>query len=143
MDNMQLEKERGITIAAKYTAVSYKNATLHIVDTPGHADFGGEVERALELVDGALLVVDPFEGVMTQTKFVVRKALQKGLKPLVVLNKVDRDGVTRALCDAVESDLFDLFAAMGADDAQLDFTVVYASARAGVASTSLEEAQKQ
>ena len=103
---------------------------------------GCEVERALDMVDGVLLLVDPIEGAMAQTKFVLRKAVQKGLKPIVVLNKVDREGVTRALCDAVESDLFDLMASFGATDEQLDFPVAYASARAGAADTLLENTRR-
>ena len=100
MDSNALERERGITIQAKYTSFAHDGVTINAVDTPGHADFGGEVERALDMVDGVLLLVDPIEGAMAQTKFVLRKAVQKGLKPIVVLNKVDREGVTRALCDA-------------------------------------------
>ena len=142
MDSNALERERGITIQAKYTSFAHDGVTINAVDTPGHADFGGEVERALDMVDGVLLLVDPIEGAMAQTKFVLRKAVQKGLKPIVVLNKVDREGVTRALCDAVESDLFDLMASFGATDEQLDFPVAYASARAGAADTLLENTRR-
>ena len=124
-----LEKERGITISSKYTSFPWRSCTLNAVDTPGHADFGGEVERVLDMVDGCLLLVDATEGPMAQTKFVLSKALQKGLRPIVVMNKVDRDGVTADGCAEVESKLFDLFASMGADDEQLDFATVYASAR--------------
>jgi GTP-binding protein len=143
MDSRSLEKERGITIQAKYTSFAYGGYVVNAVDTPGHADFGGEVERALDMVDGVLVLVDASEGPMAQTKFVLRKALQKGLKPVVVLNKVDRDGVNQAGCDAVETNIFDLVASLGANDEQLDFPVCYASARAGVASTSLAEAREQ
>jgi len=143
MDSKSLERERGITIQAKYTSFAYGATRVNAVDTPGHADFGGEVERALDMVDGCVLLVDANEGAMAQTKFVLGKALKKGLKPVVVLNKVDRDGVTKAGCDEVENELFDLFASLGADDAQLDFPVAYASARAGASSLSLEECQKQ
>lgn len=142
MDSKSLEKERGITIQAKYTSFAYGGYVINAVDTPGHADFGGEVERALDMVDGVLVLVDASEGPMAQTKFVLRKALQKGLKPVVVLNKVDRDGVNQAGCDAVETNIFDLVASLGANDEQLDFPVCYASARAGVASTSLAEARE-
>ena len=141
MDNNALEKERGITISSKYTSFPWRGVTMNAVDTPGHADFGGEVERVLDLVDGCLLLVDATEGPMAQTKFVLGKALQKGLKPIVVMNKVDRDNVTEEGCAAVESKLFDLFAALGADDDQLDFATVYASAREGVCSLDLGDAQ--
>ena len=142
MDNNALEKERGITISSKYTSFPWRSCTLNAVDTPGHADFGGEVERVLDMVDGCLLLVDATEGPMAQTKFVLSKALQKGLRPIVVMNKVDRDGVTADGCAEVESKLFDLFASMGADDEQLDFATVYASAREGVASLDLEDARR-
>ena len=150
MDSKSLERERGITIQAKYTSLNFSLRegesawTVNAVDTPGHADFGGEVERALDMVDGAVLLVDPSEGVMAQTKFVLRKALKKGLKPIVVLNKVDREGVTAATCAKVENEVFDLMAALGASDEQLDFPIAYASARAGAASSkSVEDAQRQ
>ena len=142
MDNRDLEKERGITISSKYTSFEHKGTTFNAVDTPGHADFGGEVERVLDMVDGCLLLVDCIEGPMAQTKFVLGKALQKGLKPIVVLNKVDRDAVTETGCAEVESKLFDLFAAMGACDEQLDFATVYASARAGVCAVDLDSARQ-
>lgn len=130
MDSNDLERERGITILAKNTAVSYNGIKINIVDTPGHADFGGEVERVLKMVDGVLLLVDAFEGPMPQTKFVLRKALELGLKPVVVVNKIDRPD---ARCHEVVDEVFDLFIELGADDEQLEFPVVYASARAGVA----------
>ena len=142
MDNRDLERERGITISSKYTSFDYKGTTFNAVDTPGHADFGGEVERVLDMVDGCLLLVDCIEGPMAQTKFVLGKALRKGLRPIVVLNKVDRPAVTERGCAEVESKLFDLFAAMGACDEQLDFAVVYASARAGVCSDDLAAARE-
>lgn len=141
MDNNDLEKERGITISSKYTSFPWRDCTFNAVDTPGHADFGGEVERVLDMVDGCLLLVDAQEGPMAQTKFVLSKALQKGLRPVVCLNKVDRPGVTEQGCAEVESKLFDLFANMGATDEQLDFAIVYASAREGVASLDFHEAR--
>ena len=142
MDNHALEKERGITISSKYASFPWRGHVLNAVDTPGHADFGGEVERVLDMVDGCLLLVDATEGPMAQTKFVLGKALARGLRPVVVLNKVDRPDVTEAGCAAVETELFDLFASLGADDEQLDFAVVYASARNGVASLDLGEARR-
>ncbi|KAL3154804.1 hypothetical protein ABBQ38_011348 [Trebouxia sp. C0009 RCD-2024] len=137
MDSNALEKERGITISSKYTSFVYKGHTINAVDTPGHADFGGEVERILGMVDGALLLVDANEGPLSQTKFVLEKALKRGLKPVVVLNKVDRPSVTEQQCNEVQSNLFDLFAHLGATDDQLDFTTLYASAREGWASKEL------
>ncbi|KAK9916112.1 hypothetical protein WJX75_008777 [Coccomyxa subellipsoidea] len=136
MDSNALEKERGITISSKYTSYLYGKYTLNAVDTPGHADFGGEVERILGMVDGAVLLVDANEGPLQQTKFVVEKALKAGIRPLVVLNKVDRQGATQERCGEVESNIFDLFAQMGATEEQLDFQVLYASAREGWATTS-------
>ena len=124
MDNNDLERERGITILAKNCAVRWRDTHISIVDTPGHADFGGEVERALSMVDGVLLLVDAVEGPMPQTRFVTKKALALGLKPIVVVNKVDRPG---ARCDHVINATFDLFDRLGASEAQLDFPVVYAS----------------
>ena len=136
MDSNDLERERGITILAKNTAVIYRGMKINIVDTPGHADFGGEVERALSMVDGVLLVVDAFEGPMPQTRFVLRKALERGLQPIVVVNKIDRsDARPVEVVDMV----FDLFVELGASDAQLDFPVVYASARGGIAGPELDE----
>jgi GTP-binding protein len=125
-----LERERGITILAKNTAIRYGGTVINIVDTPGHADFGGEVERILNMVDGALLLVDAFEGPMPQTKFVTAKALALGLKPIVVVNKIDRPGADP---HGVVNRTFDLFCALGATDEQLDFPVVYASAKQGYA----------
>lgn len=130
MDSNDLEKERGITILAKNTALTYGDMRINIVDTPGHADFGGEVERVLGMVDGCLLLVDAVDGPMPQTRFVTKKALSLGLKPIVVINKIDRPG---ARCDWVINQTFDLFANLGANDEQLDFPVVYASALNGYA----------
>jgi len=132
LDSNELERERGITILAKCTSVDWKGTRINIVDTPGHADFGGEVERILSMVDGALVLVDAAEGPMPQTKFVVGKALRQGLKPIVVINKVDRgDARAHAVHDAV----FDLFVALDATEEQLDFPTLYASGRAGWAAT--------
>jgi GTP-binding protein len=128
MDSNVLEKERGITILSKCTSIEYNNFRINIVDTPGHADFGGEVERALSLVDGVLLVVDATEGPMPQTRFVLGKALSKKFKPIVVFNKVDRES---SRCDEVDSELFDLFSNLGAEDDQLEYPLVYASAKEG------------
>ena len=132
MDSNDLERERGITILSKNTSLTYKNYTINIVDTPGHADFGGEVERVLGMVDGVLLLVDAFEGPMPQTRFVLSKALSMGLKPVVVINKIDRPG---ARPKEVLDDVLELFMDLGADDSQLDFPVVYASSRDGYATT--------
>ena len=131
MDSNDLERERGITILAKNTAVDYQGVHINIVDTPGHADFGGEVERVLSMVDGVLLLVDAVEGPMPQTRFVTRKALAQGLKPIVVVNKVDRDG---ARSDWVVNHTFELMDKLGATEHQLDFPIVYASALQGWAS---------
>ncbi|BBH21251.1 GTP-binding protein TypA/BipA [Paenibacillus baekrokdamisoli] len=136
MDSNDLERERGITILAKNTAVNYKDYLINIVDTPGHADFGGEVERIMKMVDGVLLVVDAFEGCMPQTKFVLRKALESNLTPIVVLNKIDRPNASPQ--DVVD-EVLDLFIELGANDQQLDFPVVYASALMGTSSLSLEK----
>ncbi len=136
MDNNDLEKERGITILAKNCAVEYEGVHINIVDTPGHADFGGEVERVLSMVDGVLLLVDAVEGPMPQTRFVTRKALALGLRPIVVINKVDRPG---ARPDWVVDHTFDLFDKLGATDEQLDFPVVYASALNGYATLDLSK----
>ena len=130
MDSNDLERERGITILSKNTAVMYKGTKINIVDTPGHADFGGEVERILMMVDGVLLLVDAFEGCMPQTRFVLKKALGLGKKPLVVVNKIDRPG---ARPEEVVDEVLDLFIELGADDDQLEFPVVYASGRDGYA----------
>jgi GTP-binding protein len=136
MDSNDLERERGITILAKNCAVEYEGTHINIVDTPGHADFGGEVERVLSMVDGVLLLVDAVEGPMPQTRFVTRKALAQGLKPIVVVNKIDRPG---ARADYVVNATFDLFDKLGATEEQLDFPVVYASALNGYAVDSLAE----
>ncbi len=130
MDSNDLERERGITILSKNTAVMYGNTKINIVDTPGHADFGGEVERILMMVDGVLLLVDAFEGCMPQTRFVLKKALGLGKKPIVVLNKIDRPGVRP---DEVVDEVIDLFIELGASDDQIEFPVVYASGREGYA----------
>src|SRR5881227_1886760 len=134
MDSNDLEKERGITILAKNCAVEYEGTHINIVDTPGHADFGGEVERVLSMVDSVLLLVDAVEGPMPQTRFVTMKALQQGLKPIVVINKVDRPG---ARIDWVINQTFDLFDKLGATEEQLDFPVIYASALEGWATDDL------
>ncbi|WP_104713459.1 translational GTPase TypA [Helicobacter cetorum] len=139
MDSNDLERERGITILSKNTAIHYKDTKINIIDTPGHADFGGEVERVLKMVDGVLLLVDAQEGVMPQTKFVVKKALSFGICPIVVVNKIDKPA---AEPDRVVDEVFDLFVAMGANDKQLDFPVVYAAARDGYAMKSLDDEKK-
>lgn len=131
LDSNDLERERGITILAKTTAVRYQDVTINIVDTPGHADFGGEVERILSMVDGALLVVDANEGPMPQTRYVLQKALAEGIKPIVVLNKMDRDG---ARPEEVLEQVLELFIDLEASDDQLEFPVIYASAKQGIAS---------
>lgn len=131
MDSNAIERERGITILSKNTAVRYKDTTINILDTPGHADFGGEVERVMHMVDGALLLVDAYEGPMPQTRFVLKKALEAGVKPIVVLNKIDRPG---ARPKKVLDDVLELFIELGANDEQLDFPVVYASALNGTSS---------
>ncbi|MGI6260778.1 MAG: translational GTPase TypA [Acutalibacteraceae bacterium] len=134
MDSNDIERERGITILAKNTAVMYNDIKINIVDTPGHADFGGEVERILMMVDGVLLLVDAFEGCMPQTRFVLKKALGLGKKPVVVVNKIDRPGARPA---EVVDEVIDLFIELGADEDQLDFPVVYASGRDGYATSDL------
>ncbi|MFN7219999.1 MAG: translational GTPase TypA, partial [Burkholderiales bacterium] len=136
MDSNDLEKERGITILAKNTAIDYDGVHINIVDTPGHADFGGEVERVLSMVDGVLLLVDAVEGPMPQTRFVTKKALALGLKPIVVVNTIDRDG---SRPDWVVNHTFDLMDKLGATEEQLDFPVVYASALNGWATTDLAQ----
>ena len=133
MDSNTLEKERGITILAKTTALDYKNVRINILDTPGHADFGGEVERIMNMVDGVILVVDAYEGAMPQTRFVLKKAFEAKVKPIVVINKVDKPS---ARCSQVVDEVLDLFIELGADDAQLDFKVIYASALNGTCSLS-------
>ncbi|KAJ0393977.1 hypothetical protein P43SY_009809 [Pythium insidiosum] len=140
MDSIDLERERGITIMSKCTRVEYGGHVLNIVDTPGHQDFGGEVERILSMVDGVVLVVDATEGPMSQTKFVLTKALNRGLKPLVVINKVDRE--TSRLNGEVENELFDMFVALEANDDQLEFPVLYASAKQGWAVRDLDDPEE-
>lgn len=139
MDSNDLERERGITILAKNTAINYKDNLINIVDTPGHADFGGEVERIMKMVDGVLLVVDAFEGCMPQTKFVLRKALQQGLTPVVVLNKIDRPAARPA---EVVDEVLELFIELEATDEQLEFPVVYASALNGIAGNEPDQLQE-
>ena len=124
MDSNDIERERGITILAKTTAINYKDYRINIMDTPGHADFGGEVERIMNMVDGVLLVVDAYEGTMPQTRFVLKKALAAKVKPIVVINKVDRP-VTRI--DEVMDEVLELFMELGADDDQLEFPTIYRS----------------
>ena len=136
MDSNDIEKERGITILSKNTAIRYGDHKINIIDTPGHADFGGEVERVLKMVDGVLVLVDAYEGVMPQTKFVVKKMLALGKKPIVVINKIDKPS---AEPDRVVDEMFDLFADMGATDEQQDFPVIYAAARDGMAKTDMND----
>ncbi|MBQ9291648.1 MAG: translational GTPase TypA [Campylobacter sp.] len=136
MDSNDIEKERGITILSKNTAIKYKDTKINIIDTPGHADFGGEVERVLKMVDGVLLLVDAQEGVMPQTKFVVKKALSLGLRPIVVVNKIDKPAADP---DRVVNEIFDLFVALDANDEQLEFPVIYAAAKNGFARYSLDD----
>jgi GTP-binding protein len=136
MDSDDIEKERGITILAKNTAITYKEFKINIIDTPGHADFGGEVERVLKMVDGVLLLVDAQEGVMPQTKFVVKKALELGIRPIVVVNKIDKDAADP---DRVIDEIFDLFVALDANDEQLEFPIVYAAAKNGYAKLDLND----
>lgn len=136
MDSNALERERGITILAKNTAISYKDYRINVVDTPGHADFGGEVERVLKMVDGVLLVVDAYDGPMPQTRFVLRKALELGLKPIVCINKIDRpDARAMEVVDMV----LELFIELGADDHQLDFPIVYSSGKLGISCMDLKD----
>src|SRR2546430_10943931 len=135
MDSNPLERERGITILAKNTSIRWKDAKINVVDTPGHADFGGEVERILRMVDGVLLVVDAFDGPMPQTRFVLRKALELGRTPIVVINKIDRPGADPL---RVHDEVLDLFIELEAEAAQLDAPVIYASARAGGATADLD-----
>ena len=135
MDSNDLERERGITILAKATSVVWKDTRINIVDTPGHADFGGEVERILSMVDGAVVLVDAAEGPMPQTKFVLGKALKLGLRPIVAINKIDRPDARH---DEVLNEVFDLFAALDATDEQLDFPILYGSGRNGWMATTPE-----
>lgn len=139
MDSNDLERERGITILSKNTGVIYNDVKINIVDTPGHADFGGEVERVLNMVDGVLLLVDAYEGPMPQTKYVLRKALEQNLKPIVVINKIDRPDQR---VHEVEDEVLELFMELEANDDQLDFPVVYASARSGIAKMRMEDEDK-
>ncbi|MGG7144941.1 translational GTPase TypA [Clostridium nigeriense] len=136
MDSNDLEKERGITILSKNTAMMYNGVKINVVDTPGHADFGGEVERVLKMVDSVLLVVDSYEGPMPQTKFVLKKALELGLQPIVVINKIDKPN---ARPEEVIDEVFELFIELGANDEQLDFPIIYASAREGFARYNVED----
>ena len=135
MDSNELERERGITILAKNTAVHYRDVLINIVDTPGHADFGGEVERTLSMVDGIMLLVDASEGPLPQTRFVLRKALERRLTPVVVINKIDRSD---ARSQAVLNEVYDLFIDLDATEEQLDFPVLYTNSRDGTATTDLE-----
>jgi GTP-binding protein len=140
LDSNPLERERGITILSKNTAITWNGVRINIVDTPGHADFGGEVERVLRMVDSVLLLVDAFEGPMPQTRFVTKKALALGLRPIVVVNKIDREGCD---IDGTVNDVFDLFVHLGATDEQLDFPVIYASGRSGYAILDPKETPTQ
>ena len=139
MDSGDLERERGITILSKNTAISYNGFKINLIDTPGHADFGGEVERVLRMADGVLLLVDSAEGVMPQTKFVLRKALENKLKPIVVINKIDRPD---ARIDEVADEVLELFMELDADDEQLDFETVYTAAKAGFAKKNINDEGK-
>src|SRR5512145_363511 len=136
MDSIDLEREKGITIMAKNTSVLYNGVKINIVDTPGHADFGGEVERTLKMVDGVLLLVDASEGPLPQTRFVLKKALELGLPPILVINKIDRPD---ARISEVVNEVYDLFIDLDANDAQLDFPIVYTNARDGIAKMKMEE----
>jgi GTP-binding protein len=136
MDSGDLERERGITILSKNTAIRYKDYKINIMDTPGHADFGGQVERVLTMVEGVILLVDAAEGPLPQTKFVLRKSLELNLRPIVLINKVDRPD---ARAHEVLDEVFELFMDLGADDAQLDFITLYASAKEGFARYELED----
>src|SRR6187399_1294860 len=135
MDSIDLEREKGITIMAKNTSILYRGTRINIVDTPGHADFGGEVERTLKMVDGVMLLVDASEGPLPQTRFVLRKALEGGLAPIVVINKIDRQD---ARIKEVLNEVYDLFIDLDATEDQLDFPVLYCNARKGTATTNLE-----
>src|SRR5437764_9667306 len=135
MDNIDLEREKGITIMAKNTAVTYRGVKINIVDTPGHADFGGEVERTLTLVDGVMLLVDACEGPLPQTRFVLMKALERGLPPIVVINKIDRPD---ARPQEVLNEIYDLFIDLDATEEQLEFPVLYTNAKLGTATTDIK-----
>src|SRR5512141_3329878 len=139
LDSNPLERERGITILSKATAITWKGIRVNIVDTPGHADFGGEVERVLRMVDSVLLLVDAFEGPLPQTRFVTKKAFALGLRPILVVNKIDREGCDP---DGTVNEVFDLFCSLGATDQQLDFPVIYASGREGYAIHKLSDLPK-
>src|SRR3989449_5128368 len=136
MDSNDLERERGITIMAKNTALHYRDVLINIVDTPGHADFGGEVERTLSMVDAVMLLVDASEGPLPQTRFVLRKALERRLPPMVVINKIDRPD---ARVQEVLNEIYDLFIDLDATEDQLDFPVIYTNAKAGTASISMDD----
>src|SRR5210317_2085042 len=136
LDSNDLERERGITIKSKNIAVNYKDVKINLIDTPGHADFGGEVERVLKMADGVLLLVDAFEGPMPQTRFVLSKAIELGLKPIVVVNKVDKPNCTP---DLVHEKVFDLMFALDATEEQLEFNTIYGSAKNGWMSTDWQE----
>src|SRR6266536_6329036 len=136
MDSMDLEREKGITIRAKNAAFKYNNYHINIVDTPGHADFGGEVERIMNMIDGVLLVVDAADGPQAQTRFVLRKALEAGAQPIVVINKIDRENSSP---HKVLDEVFDLFVSLHATDEQLDFPVIYASAKQGFAKVNMTD----
>ena len=139
MDSMDLERERGITIMAKNTAVMYKGVKINIVDTPGHADFGGEVERSVNLVDGAILLVDASEGPLPQTRFVLKKALAKKLPVITVINKIDRPD---ARIKEVLNDIYDLFIELDASEQQINFPILYTNAKLGVAHRELSDKSK-
>jgi len=139
MDNIDLERERGITIMAKNTSLHYNDVKINIVDTPGHADFGGEVERTLKMVDGVLLLVDASEGPLPQTRFVLKKALELGLPPILVINKIDRPD---ARISEVVNEVYDLFIDLDANDQQLEFPIVYTNARDGIAKLRMEDEGK-
>ena len=134
MDSLDLEKERGITITAKNTAIYFNNIKINILDTPGHADFGGEVERSLNLVDGVLLLVDASEGPLPQTRFVLKKALDKDLPVIVVINKIDRDD---ARIETIINEVYDLFIDLDASEEQIEFPIIYTNAKLGVAHNEL------
>src|ERR1700736_6158226 len=136
MDSNDLERERGITILAKITGVRYHGIKINIVDTPGHSDFGGEVERALKIVDGVMLLVDASEGPLPQTRYVLMKSLEQHLKPIVVINKIDRPD---ARVQEVLNEIYDLFIDLDATEDQLDFPVIYTNAKAGIAKMSMED----
>jgi GTP-binding protein len=139
MDSMDLEKERGITITAKNTAIQFKDVKINIMDTPGHADFGGEVERSLNLVDGALLLVDASEGPLPQTRFVLKKTLEKQLPVILVINKIDRSD---ARIDEVLNEVYDLFIDLNATEEQIEFPILYTNAKAGIAHNELDDDSK-